>query len=251
MEQASEQMIFDVAAQNARLLKKLELGLYEFIDMGTHEGAGFGIAKHFDCDIKRGLGFELNPAKAKALNAKGIDVICGDICSFALPQAKVRIAIMNHILEHLPNTMRVGALLDRAAACCSDYLYISGPYFDSERYLFENRLKALHTTITEHTSRFTTFELVDILNSLGLRDYYIAGEIPILDSDDAWLHRSDAPDNVWTYEARYGEKPKVKFDRPICRNFICLVQLRKGIPLVALAESMNGLYPLFRSNYHY
>ena len=198
--------------RNATYLNMLRTGGYDFIDIGTHHGAGFNIGHHFGG--KRGLGFELNPEKSETLVAQGIDCVCCDINTLSLPLGATRWSIMNHILEHLPNAARVGTLVDSAASCCSDFLYIACPFFDSENYLYEHHLTAVHSLITEHTCRFTTVQFANILSELGLRDFFIAGEIPITDSADTWLHRSDAPDYAWSWEPRYGEKPEVIFDRP-------------------------------------
>ena len=227
---------------NARYLDQLERGAYDFLDLGSNHGGGFTIGERQGG--RRGLGFDLQPQLVEHLIGQGRDVACMDVRSLRTSQPVVDFAVCSHVLEHLPSIYDVGSVIGSLRRACRDYLLISGPCFEEEDYLYSKNLKVLHTAMTDHLSRFKVIDLVTMLHSLRLRDYVVALTLPLKDSNDPWIHRADEPaEGMWTWDAQKSlPKSYASFDRPIHRDFICMVQLRDGVDLSAALETFYWGY---------
>ena len=238
---------------NARLLRQLYDGGYDFIDLGSNHGGGFRVGERQGG--RRGLGFDLQPELVQDLLKQGHDVACMDVRTLRAHEPLVDFAVCSHVLEHLPNLYDVGGVVGALRHICRDYLLISGPCFEEEDYLFSQNLKVLHTAMTDHLCRFKVIDLVDMLHRLRLRDYVIALCEPMKDSGNPWIHRADEPaEDMWTWDAaRNLPKPRVEFDRPLHRDFVCIVQLRAGIDTAALLKSFYWGYDkvVFRSSWDF
>ena len=238
---------------NARLLSQLHAGRYDFIDLGSNHGGGFQIGERQGG--RRGLGFDLQPDLVQHLLKQGHDVACMDIRTLRAHTPLVDFAICSHVLEHLPNLYDVGSVVGALRHICRDYLLISGPCFEEEDYLLGKNLKVLHTAMTDHLCRFKVIDLVQMLHQLRLRDYVIGLTEPMKDSNNHWIHRADEPaEGMWTWDATKNlPKPYVTFDRPLHRDFVCLVQLRQGIDTMALLKSFYWGHDklVFRSSWDF
>jgi hypothetical protein len=236
---------------NARLLQQLHDGCYDFIDLGSNHGGGFQIGARQGG--RRGLGFDLQPDLVHHLLAQGHDVACMDIRTLRAPEPLVDFAVCSHVLEHLPSLYDVGGVIGALRNLCRDYLLISGPCFEEEDYLWSLNLKVLHTAMPDHLCRFKVIDLVDMLHRLRLRDYVVALGEPMRDSANPWIHRADEPaEGMWIWDgAKNLPKPHVDFDRPLHRDFVCIVQLRSGIDAMALLKRFYWGYDkiVFRSSW--
>lgn len=219
----------ELHASNARFLERLRAGAYDFIDLGTNHGGGFEIGKRQGG--RNGLGFDLQPGLVQHLLGRGLDVACLDVRTLRSPRPLVDFAVCSHVLEHLPSLYDVGSVVGALRAMCRDYLLISGPCFEEEAYLYSQNLKVLHTAMPDHLCRFKVVELVGILHALRLRDFVVALTEPLRDSQNHWVHRADEPaEGMWQWDAAKNlPKPHVVFDRPIHRDFVCVVKLRAGV----------------------
>lgn len=242
----SHEIGFSSANEDLRLNTKayiaaLRRGDYDFVDLGTCDGGGFTIAARQGG--RKGLGFDLEPIFVRQALARDIDVALYDICDLTTEVACVDFAVCSHILEHLPSLAHIERVLLSLRRLCRDYLLISGPVFDDEDYLETLGIKALHSLMRDHTCKIRVSELQSILHTIGCRDYLLALTEPIQSSMNHWLYSSKqiVPDSgLWTYDAaKHLPKPKVEFDRPIHRDFVCIVPLHKG---VAVNDILNKFH---------
>ncbi len=222
---------------NARILDGLRAGRYDFLDLGTNQGGGFKIAERLGG--RKGAGFEMNPALAQWNLDRARDVMCADVR--ALPQGVtgIRFAVCSHVLEHLPTFYDVGSVIASLASLCADFLFLAGPNFDSEDFLYRHNLKLVHSAMRDHLCRFRTIDLVKLLYDLGLRDFVIGLTGVINDSSNIWIHRADAPaDGIWSWEeGKSLPKPAMRFDRPLHRDFVCVVKLSQAADHAALLKN--------------
>ncbi|HEX4044011.1 MAG TPA: hypothetical protein VHY10_20110 [Xanthobacteraceae bacterium] len=222
---------------NARILAELRNGNYDFLDLGTNQGGGFNIGARLGG--QRGIGFELDPGMAQWNLDQARDVMCLDIRTLPSGVTGIRFAVCSHVLEHLPNIYDVGSVVAKVASLCSDYLLISGPYFDTEEFLHGHNLKVLHSAMREHRCKFRTIDLIRLLFDIGLRDFVIGLSEEIRDSANKWIHRADAPaDGLWTWEeGKSLPKPFVSFDPPLHRDIVCIVKLSESIDTGAVLRN--------------
>ena len=209
----------EIAASNARFLRQAQAGHYDFLDLGTRDAGGFAVGHQLGGTC--GLGFDIDlDAVRKNLDA-GRDVICTDVTALDSMNLRARFAVCHHVLEHLPSLYDVGQVVRTLARCCSEFLFIAGPGFDHEDYLYRRGLKAVHSAMLDHTCRFKTFDLAMLLHELGPRHYAIGVSLPIQDSDSELIVRADAPNEVWRWEAlRALLRPHVTFDPVPYRDIV-------------------------------
>ena len=233
---------------NSRFLEQLERGGYDFLDLGSNHGGGFLVGERQGG--RSGLGFDLQPQLVQHLIEQGRDVACMDVRTLRAQTPLVDFAVCSHVLEHLPSIYDVGSVIGALRHLCRDYLLISGPC-----YLYGKNLKVLHTAMTDHLSRFKLGDLVSILHALRLRDYVIALTEPLKDSDSPWIHRADEPaEGMWTWDAAKNRpKPRTGFDREIYRDFVCIVQLRRGVDILQTLKRFYWGYEkvVFRSSWDF
>ncbi|MDE0442167.1 MAG: class I SAM-dependent methyltransferase [Gammaproteobacteria bacterium] len=201
------------------------LGDYDFLDIGSSKGGSIDFAKN-QLGGKRGLGVDINPANIEHLRRRGYDCLLGDITEMTFPAKSVRFAVMNHVLEHLP-LHKVYKAVHCAKTVATDFIYIRGPYFDSDAYLRRHGLKFYWSDWHGHTCHVTTSLLRAVLRRLQLEDFLILGRTPVNDSLDDSIHPLDSPIDQHQYDPReHPPKPTVGFDPPLHREVVCLVRLR-------------------------
>lgn len=204
----------------------VDLTGYDFIDFGASEGGSIDFAKSL-LGGRNGLGIDKDPAKVERMQQLGYHCIKADITDLDLPDQSVRFVVMNHILEHLPNLEVVRRTVENAAKIASDFLFIHGPCFDADEYLASQGLKFYWSDWLGHRCHLTSTQLMNILDSLGLREYVVMGVVPIVDSEDPCIHPASSPGNQHDYTpGRHPPKPSLTFDRPVYKEVLCLVALR-------------------------
>jgi hypothetical protein len=222
---------------NARILARLRGGHYDFLDLGTNQGGGFKIGERLGG--RAGVGFDLNPALAQWNMERGRDVMCADVRALPDGITGIKFAVCSHVLEHLPNLYDVGSVISALAPLCADFLLLTGPNFDSEEFLYRHNLKLVHSAMRDHLCKFRTIDLVKLLADLGLRDFVIGLTGVIRDSGNIWIHRADAPaEGIWSWEeGKSLPKPSIRFDRPLHRDFVCVVKLSEAVEYGAVLKN--------------
>ncbi len=223
----------DLRFKTEGYIAALRRGAYDFVDLGTCDGGGFTIAARQGG--RKGLGFDLEPAFVRQALDRGIEVALYDVCDLTTEAACVDFAVCSHILEHLPSLAHIERVLRSLRMLCRDYLLISGPVFDDEDYLEAHGIKALHSLMRDHTCKVRVNDLQAILYGIGCRDFLLALTEPIDNSQNHWLYNAEQPvpdTGLWTYDAaKHLPKPIMGFDRPLHRDFVCIVPMRTGVPV--------------------
>lgn len=223
----------DLKSETRDHLARLARGDYDFLDLGTLDGGGFGIAELQGG--RRGLGFELSAAAVRNAKAKGWDVALHDVCLLQPMSPLVDFAVCSHILEHLPDLERIEGVIASLASLSRRYILIAGPCFETEAYLEGLDLKVLHSLMIDHTCKMKVSDLIAILHRLELRDFVVALGGRMHDSDNMWIHsaaQTVPPEGLWTYDAdKHLPKKRSSFDRELFRDFVCVVKLSADVDL--------------------
>lgn len=210
-------------------IKSVEIMDFDFLDFGASkaESIEFG-KKHFDA--KRGLGIDLDPERVKAMNQAGYDCMVGDLTNLNLPENCVKFVKMSHILEHMPNLDGVYKAVDSAKHAATDFLVITGPYFDQDKYLTSQGFKLHWSDYPEHTCHLTIEQLAKVLKDLKLDNYELYVRYPITNSDHEHIHPLTSPSGSHRYDAKLHPPKKQKlFDRLIWTDFVCYVRQKPKI----------------------
>ena len=199
---------------------------FDFLDFGTGNGRCIDFAK-FCLGGRRGLGIEKKRESAERLRNSGYACTHGDVTSLAFPRDAVRFVTMSHFLEHLPDASAVRDAVEAGATAASDFLFIQGPWFDSDEYLKDLGLKLYWSDWHGHPCHLTTHQLREILQDLGLADHVFLSGTRIRNSRDRAVHPLESPPEQHDYvKAIHPEKPFVRFDVDVYREFACFVRLR-------------------------
>ncbi len=200
---------------------------YDFIDFGSKIGGSMDLAIR-RLGGTRGLGIDIRPDVVEKAQQAGYDVILGDATKLEFPENCVRFAVISHFLEHLPDLETVKKSLKSAIKISREFIYIRGPVFDDEEYLKSLGFRTYWSHWIGHPCHLTTFQLADILKSLGQDNFEFRFEVPMYDSKSKNIHPLSAPDGQHEYDAKlHPPKPYVKFDHVIFREFVCNVFLNK------------------------
>ena len=217
---------------------------YDFIDFGASLGSSFQFAQERLGGI-RGVGIDISPEKVRQMRENGFDCLEGDITRLDLPSQSVRFVIMSHILEHLPDLATVEKVVAAGARLVTDFVYITGPYFDADDYLESHGLKFYWSDWTGHPCHLKVSDLERTLRKLGLGEAtFLVGD-EVLDSNHPSIHPLDSPPNQHDYDAeKHPPKPYVKFDRPIWREMSCIVRARPLDEMDQLLRARARALPL-------
>jgi hypothetical protein len=241
--------------------KDIDFAKFDFLDFGASKAASLEYGKkHFSG--KRGLGVDLNPERVKAMNKLGYDSMVGDLTDLKIPKDCVRFVKMAHILEHMPSLTGVEKAIAAAKKAATDFLVITGPFFDEDDYLKSKGLKPYWSGYKEHTCHLKVLQLIHILNQQKLDNYEIYVRYPMFDSSAEQIHPLNSPAGVHQYDPKaHPPKQKIKFDRIIWTDFVCYVRLRpqkdwkeitKGysnqIPYMERVEGKELFWPPFILN---
>jgi SAM-dependent methyltransferase len=234
----------------SRVEEKLGSGQYDFIEFGCGDGRSMSFAmEHFDA--KRGLGIDLSPHKIALARAAGCDVEHGDVTKLhGVPNA-VRFVQMKHFLEHLDGRETARRCIESACVVAKEFVYIKGPWFDADSYLFRHQLKLYWSDWVGHGFHLSAHDLQRILSPISkVRRFAIFGVSPIRASNNpALLPLSAPPDCYDGYdESIHGPKLQLTFQSPVYREVGCLVQLAEGWDLSAWAERLRWKDCLYDSD---
>lgn len=212
---------------------------YDFLDFGASKAASidYGIKHLFG---KKGMGVDLDPVRVKAMNDTGYACMVGDLTDLDLPPRSVRFVKMSHILEHMPNLLGVEKAITSAKKVATEFMVITGPFFDEDEYLRKNGFKLHWSDYPEHTCHLTVEELVRILKKLKLNNYELYLRNKIHDSDSEHIHSLKSPAGSHHYKSElHPRKKRMAFDRDIWTDFVCYVRLQ---PRVANWENITKAY---------
>lgn len=220
----------ELRENNQQYLRALSDGKYDFIDLGTSRTlAGFELARKFGGT--RGLGAELRPEVVAINTDAGHDVYWGDIRDLKGAKKSVSFSICSHVLEHLDKEEDMVSILEMLSGSCKDFIFIQGPNFDYDPYLRDEGLQWSHTCYDDHTYKFTTHDLSEVLKKIGFTRFMIGGQVPVQSSKDAWLLSKDQPPSKGNLLWSEGllKKPIITFKETLYRNLTCVIPLNYNV----------------------
>lgn len=202
---------------------------YDFIDLGSSKGGSIEMCRdRFGTD--RGIGIDIDPAKVALAQARGVEAVVGDATQ--LPSdCGVRFISMVDFLEHLPTLDSVRAVLASAARAATDFLFISHPSFEGERYLEMLGFRQYWWNWRGHPVHPAVSDYCGMFNDLGLGQYMIRYEDRVTDSSHPSVLPLDAPRDQGPFDpSRHSDKRKVQFEMPVWRSQTIYVALKAFEP---------------------
>jgi hypothetical protein len=199
-------------------LEGLDLRNYDFLDFGA--GDGLSMVRCQDRFGGVGLGIDVDPKKVHRASVAGRQVVLGDILSIP-DRPVVRYVSMDNFLEHLPDAATAHAMIRKAAAISTDFIWIVHPSFDDEHYLRALGLKQYWHDWTGHTAHLLLCDLLSMLRSVGASLVEVTYGRRIYDSSDSTVLPLSAPIDQFHFdESKHGEKPFVEFGKPVFQKFL-------------------------------
>ncbi len=199
----------------------------DFIDFGASKTASLEYGKnHFFG--KCGLGLDFDDKRVAAMKKAGYECLVVDLTKVILPAKSVKFVKMAHILEHMPDLKAVEKVIKLGAKTATDFLVITGPYFDADEYLASKGFKLHWSDYPDHPCHLKVSELINILDRLAVDSYEIYLRYPINDSSNEHVHPLGSP--AWSHrydQKKHPEKKMEHFDRLVWVDFVCYVQLQK------------------------
>ncbi len=200
---------------------------FDFLDFGAYSGDSLEYGEvHFFGE--RGLGIDLDPKRVAIMKKAGYDCVVGDLTKIIIPKKCVRFVKMAHILEHMPDYKAIERVVGLAEKSATNFLVITGPYFDEDKYLASKGFKLHWSDYPDHPYHLMVSELVHILNKLKLDNYEIYLRFPILNSSNQHIHPLNSPSHSHLYNPKiHPPKRHVSFNKDIWTDFVCYVQLKE------------------------
>lgn len=221
----------------------LDLSGYDFIDFGSSLGGSLNFSKKLGG--RRGLGIDIDPKKVEKAQKLNYKVMCADATSVKLPRKCVKFCVMSHFLEHLPTLEKAKEAITNAINAAADFVFIQGPWFDSDEQLKALGFKFYWSDWHGHQLHFTSTMLGQILTSLGI-SYTIFGNYKINTSTNLDIHPLDSPTDSFEYDPKiHSEKRSIMFTFPTYKELVGVAWLSKNIrksKIMGIKKNMAIIY---------
>lgn len=210
---------------------KYDLAQYDFLDLGCKNGGSIGYcAKRFrtgreKSDYAKGIGIDINPESVAQARAAGFDAIRQDILKLEIDH-KFKFVTALDFLEHLPDFNEVEKMLKKMSELATDFLFIRHPSFDDVEYLKSFGLKITWTDWVGHTAMMKTYDLINMFNRLGLKQYCFIYKGDLVDSKNEFVVPLNAPVDSTRYSKELGRKKLIKFEKKVYSQIDIFVALR-------------------------
>ncbi|MFM2313027.1 MAG: hypothetical protein RLZZ04_2303 [Cyanobacteriota bacterium] len=225
---------------------------YSFIDFGTSKGNSIKFAKNIFNPSGQGLGIDIDQNKIDKALSCGYDAINFNIEN--IPEdIKFDFCIMSHFLEHLYDIETAKRMIVKSCKISNKFVYIQQPCFDSDGYLFRNKLKLFFSHWHGHTLKLSSLDFYNILQELkekGLcTDFTIQTRSPIFDSNHPSIHPIDSPIDQQKYNFNvHPPKPKtIKFEVPVFEEIIIVISKSIDIhnDIRSIVQNRRKTLPMF------
>ncbi len=216
----------------------MNLSQFDFFDFGASEGKSIEFAKSM-FHAKRGLGIDKNPAKVPFMREKGYGCIQADLTQLDLPENSTSFTIISHFLEHVPDLEAIKRVLRSAKHVSRDFIFIQGPFFDTDTYLSELGMNLFWSNWTGHQCHLTTWQLNAILLELNLKKSMFMVRKRIDSSLDPAIHPLKSPKNQHSYDEKiHPPKLNLTFQLPVYEEMFCFIPLRRVRQMMKVGRSL-------------
>lgn len=213
----------------------------ELIDFGSGSGGSLISAqRRFNA---RGIGLERDVRWVRRAQEADLPVFEADIRTID-PQdfPAVDYVMLDNVLEHMPDLETVEEVLSRVLRLASRLVHVRHPSFEDVDYLASLGLKQYWTDWNSeggHTAPVRIHEFVAMANRAGVYDIAIRPVLREYDSLDSDILPIDAPpfqsrtepDDPAVYDVgRHGAKRDVVFDRPVYFAFDIVFGTARRLP---------------------
>lgn len=202
----------------------------DFYDFGA--GKGNSMARASEWWGGTGIGYDATDSRRAVAVGRGYDVregILPDVMR-ELPDESARYSVVNHVLEHMPDMNTVREIIKEACRVSREFVYIAGPWFDSDRDLMMSGCKWFcNDWPKDHPTRVT---MLDLHSSLSACPDVIGYRMWGRDRIDSTRHKliyplwADSQNEPAPYE--YNPQKHVRkqmVSLPFCFSEICCVAI--------------------------
>lgn len=222
------------AKTNAELLSAANGGEFEFLDFGCSRGGSMKLAQNL-FGGGAGLGIDLDPIKVAETRAAGFQAIEANVTNLPLRRDSVRYVMISHFLEHLPGLKTAEQALFSAIGAAREFVFVTQPWFDSDGYLFRNRLKLYWSDWHGHPNRMTSLDFHYVLAAAKRKKlidgFRIFGIDAILDSKHDAIHPLESDRDQSKYDASV-HPPKqpmtTVFSSPVYKEIQVLIDIKSS-----------------------
>lgn len=210
---------------------------YDFIDFGCSKGGSLKFGQEVLGGLN-GIGLDISPSKVEQTRALGFEAAEVDVTQLGSFPNFTRFVTMIDFLEHLPDQFLVKKCVEAACETATDFVFIRQPWFDSDGYLFRNKLKLYWSDWTGHPNTMTSLELHRIMCSIPkVKRWRIYGKKIITDSSDEAVHPLiSSPDQHGWQEGRHEPKPDMVFAEKVFYQLGCIAVLTDNSDILDAVE---------------
>lgn len=198
-------------------VEQVDWSRYDFIDLGSSKGGSLSYCmKYFG--VTRGLGIDIDQAKAEATAQAGHDVLLADATTLEV-EGVVRFVSMFDFLEHLIGVEMVEIVLGQAAKWATEFLVINHPSFEGEGLVEHLGFRQYWWDWSAHKAHPQVADYCRLFETLDLAQHVIRYRGRVVDSSHDSIIPLGLPRNQSVYDpAVHPPKPLVKFRRPLWRS---------------------------------
>ena len=198
-------------------VEQVDWSKYDFIDLGSSKG---GSLRHCinEFGVTRGLGVDIDEAKAEQTAKAGYDVLLGDATTLDL-EGVVRFVSMFDFLEHLVGLDMVESVLRQASNWATEFLTINHPSFEGEGLIEHLGFRQYWWDWSAHKAHPQVADYCRMFEALDLSQHVIRYRGRVVDTSHATIIPTGLPRNQSHYDvAVHPPKPLLKFRRPLWRS---------------------------------
>lgn len=199
---------------------------------------------HLGC--KTGIGIDIDPKKVAKTQALGYEALVGDLTRSEIFSGRAQIAILSHVLEHIPGIDLANKILNTATLVTSKFVLVRQPWFDCTGPLAQMGLKLYWSDWRGHPNHMSSLQMYLALKRIMSREqiasFSIWGHSPIINTDHSAIVPLDSPQDRHHYNPQT-DAPKLQNTE---LGFDCFKEL---IAFIGVAPELNTktLPPPFRS----
>lgn len=181
-----------------------------------------------------GVGLDINPLHINDYANSGRKAILCDITNTSLPSDSADFVCISHVLEHLGSRVDVSRAIQEAIRISKSFVYIVGPWFESDDALKSVGVKFNWSDWKCHPTHVKFSDIINACKDACGRfsvnkpelDCLLFARIPILDTSYKAIHPLCSPKNQHNYDpAIHPQKPKVIQLEGVYREMVAIISI--------------------------